>query len=86
MTFKSLAPREKKIRMRRKVKTSEKCGKQQLYLGLTISLWWDASRGVIDAIIMTEGGRGWALPTTAWRGVIHLPARGKKFLIYLIKM
>lgn len=57
-------------------------GNNEFYLILTISLWWEASRGVVDAVVMTEGGRGCTLPPTAWRGVIHLAAT-EKVLIYL---
>lgn len=42
-----------------------------LYLGLRV-LWWDAARGVIDAIIVTEGRLDWTLPPATGRGVIHL--------------
>lgn len=57
---------------------AKKSRKQGFYLSLTISLWWEASRGVVDAVVMTEGGRGCTLPPTAWRGVIHLAATEKK--------
>lgn len=45
-----------------------------LYLSLRVSLWWEAARGVIDAVIITnnKGSLDRTLPPATGRSIVNL--------------